>query len=280
MMQITFARLPAHGQLRCRQLSDRSVFAAAERCRARLRLRVQSQSGQSGLVCATDRMPAREIDAAAVRAALEGDSAALHELVEVMTPIVHSRVARSLGRRRETRGRDIRPDIADFTQEVFVALFTDDAKALRSWNPTRGLSFINFVGLLAQRRVATLLRVRKRNTWYDEPLRDSEPPMAAANDSGSEASAVSRELLGRLLDRLETMLSPRGLDLFQRLYMDEQSVEEVCAQTGLNPNAVHQWRRRLGIAARRALEELQGASSSQPAMPQAAGAGRPLPSVK
>lgn len=209
-------------------------------------------------------MTQSEIDARTLCAGLSGDPAAVRALIAVMTPIVHARVARALGRRSEARGRDVSADVADFTQEVFVALFAQDSKALRAWDPQRGLSFQNFVGLLAQRRVASLLRARKRIPWSEESVRDSQPGESSDVEPTIESGAASRELLGHVLTHLEATLSTRGLDLFQRLYVNEQTVEEVCQQTGLRVNAVHQWRRRLGLAARAALESLRQQRDSEP----------------
>jgi len=196
------------------------------------------------------------MDPARIRDALAGAEDALSDLLQETTPVIQARVARALLRRPESRGRDIRQDVADLTQEVFVALFNADGKALRAWDPARGLSFANFVGLLAQRRVSSLLRTKQGMPWNEEldPDAASEEP---AGDPAPEADAGSRELLARLLEELEGMLSARGMELFHRLYVAQDPVEDVCAQTGLSPNAVHQWRRRLGQAARRALENLQ-----------------------
>ena len=201
--------------------------------------------------------PARiPMDPARIRDALAGAEDALSDLLHESTPVIQARVARALLRRPESRGRDIRQDVADLTQEVFVALFNADGKALRAWDPARGLSFANFVGLLAQRRVSSLLRTKQGAPWSEEldPDVASEEPAA---DAPPDADAGSRELLERLLEQLEGTLSARGMELFHRLYVAQEPVEEVCAQTGLSPNAVHQWRRRLGQAARRALENLQ-----------------------
>ena len=85
-----------------------------------------------------------------------------------------------------------------------------------------------------------------------------------------DARAGSRELLQRLLEQLQASLTPRGLDLFYRLYVDEQSIEDVCAQTGLNASSVYQWKSRLGQAARTALAELQAERSDTSSPPSGA----------
>jgi RNA polymerase sigma-70 factor (ECF subfamily) len=201
--------------------------------------------------------PLVELDPARVGAALAGDDGAVEQLVAAMTPVVQARVARALLRRSESRGRDIRQDVADMTQEVFVALFTDDARALRAWDPSLGLSLANFVGLLAQRKVASIMRVKRRMPWTDEPSSETLERDLHTPQPPADAQAGSRDLLLRLFEQLQATLSPRGLDLFHRLYVDEQSIDDVCAQTGLNAAAVYQWKSRLGKAAREALEALQ-----------------------
>jgi RNA polymerase sigma factor (sigma-70 family) len=200
-----------------------------------------------------------DLDPAAVRAALAGDTNAVERMVDALSPVVQARVARALLKRSESRGRDIRQDVADLTQEVFVALFADDAKALKAWDPALGLSLANFVGLLAQRRAASILRVKRRMPWSEEPAEDGWDPSDPRTTSGQslDAQLGSRDLLQRLFDQLQISLSPRGLDLFYRLYVDEQSIDDVCEQTGLNASAVYQWKSRLGKAAREALAEIQ-----------------------
>jgi RNA polymerase sigma factor (sigma-70 family) len=193
---------------------------------------------------------------ARIRDALAGTPEAVDELMRAATPVIQARVARALLRRPESRGRDIRQDVADFTQDVFVALFSADGKALRAWDPQRGLSFANFVGLLAQRRVSSMLRTRQGSPWNEE-LHADDAHEDSTNQPAPDADAGSRELLRRVLEELEATLSARGMELFQRLYVAQEAVDDVCKQTGLSANAVHQWRRRLGIAAREVLERLQ-----------------------
>lgn len=203
-----------------------------------------------------------EIDAERLRRALDGRSEEVTQLVALLTPVVQARVARAL-LRRPARDRDIQQDVADLTQEVFVALFSADARSLRSWEPARGLSLLNFVGLLAERRVASLLRTKR----YDS----TGPELNAEASTGNSADGrvVSRMMLERVLESLQSSLSARGLELFHRLYVQEQSVEEICAQTDLQPAAVHQWRHRLRDAARAALNALE--------QPRAPSSPRPEP---
>jgi hypothetical protein len=115
-----------------------------------------------------------EFDSERLEKALSGDAAALRATVDQMTPVVRARVTRSLGRRLGFRAPGFEDEVNDLTQEVFVTLFTSDARALRAWDPGRGLSFLNFVGLLAQHRAAQILRT---NRWLykvqEQPLMES-----------------------------------------------------------------------------------------------------------
>jgi RNA polymerase sigma factor (sigma-70 family) len=188
--------------------------------------------------------------------ALAGDEAALSRLVQVLTPVIQSRVARGLLLRRTgaAAGRDIRQEVEDLVQEIFLLLFADDGKVLRSWQPERGLSLLNFVGLVAERQTASILRSGKRSPWKEDPTL-AEDLERAAPESGPEEIVASREQLGLLLHRLTEELTPLGRHLFDLLFLRELPFDEVTRQTGMTPDAVYAWRSRLRRLARRLLDE-------------------------
>jgi len=185
------------------------------------------------------------------------DEAALGDFVRRMTPIVQARVARKLlsFRDRSAAGRDVRQEVEDLTQEVFLALFADGARVLRSWQPERGLSLENFVGLVAERLAVSILRNQRRSPWSSDPTLD-ETLDAFGTAPSAEREAVSRDTLARLLDRLTEELSPLGRQLFELLLVQEVPVAEATARTGLSSDAIYTWRSRLRRVARRLLAEL------------------------
>lgn len=191
-----------------------------------------------------------------VRRALAGEEPALTRLVQRLTPVIQSRVARGLLRWRTGRaaGRDIRHEVEDFTQGIFLFLFADDGKVLRSWHPERGLSLLNFVGLVAERQTVSSLRSGKRSPWKEEVMLPTDPDRAAT-DPGPEEITASREQLKRLLHRLTEELSPLGRHLFDLLFLREMSPKEVMEQTGMSRDAVDAWSSRLRKLARRLLAE-------------------------
>lgn len=191
-----------------------------------------------------------------IQSALAGDEPALARLVRKLTPVIQSRVARSLLLRRTGRaaGRDIRQEVEDLTQDIFLLLFADGGKVLRSWQPERGLSLANFVGLVAERQTVSILRSGKRSPWKEDPALPEDLDRAAS-ESGPEEIAASREQLKLLLQRLTEELTPLGRHLFDLLFLRELPFEEVTRQTGMSPDAVYAWRSRLRRLARRLLDE-------------------------
>lgn len=189
--------------------------------------------------------------------ALLGDEGALARLVRRLTPVVQARVARKLLLSRDRSGgsRDVRQEVDDLTQEIFLILFADDGKVLRGWDPGRGLSLANFVGLVAERQTVSILRSGRRSPWRDDPTLSDELERIASPVE-TETAAASREVLGRLFDRLTEELSPLGRRLFDLLLVQETPVAEAVLATGLSADAVYAWRSRLRRLARNLLAEL------------------------
>jgi RNA polymerase sigma-70 factor (ECF subfamily) len=196
---------------------------------------------------------------ARVRSALSGDPAAVHWLVALLSPVIQARVVRAL-LRRAFGGRSTRQEVEDMTQEVFVALFEDCGKVLRSWEPARGMSLANFVGLVAERQVAAILRSGRRSPWTEDPTLGEELERHRDDALGPEAQVASQQHLAVVLDRVRATLSPKGLDLLERLYVREETVESVCAATGMSHDAVYAWRSRLGKLVRTFVAEESAAA--------------------
>lgn len=202
-----------------------------------------------------------------VHSALAGDPAAVHWLVEHLSPVIQARVVRAL-LRRASGGRSTRQEVEDMTQDVFVALFENDGKVLRSWEPERGMSLANFTGLVAERQVAAILRSGRRSPWTEDPTLSEDLDRPGDGAPGPEDLVASQELLAVLLDQVRAALSPKGLDLFERLYLHEDSVEAVCAATGMSPDAVYAWRSRLGKLVRTLAAEAMSDSRATPQIPR------------
>lgn len=181
-----------------------------------------------------------------VARAIARDPDAVRALVRAVGPVVQGRVAKALARRRSTQKqrRDVAQEIEDLAQEVFLALFDDDAKALRAWDPARA-PLGAFVALVADHQVFSIFRSGKRRPWSDDVdvLPDPEPSEADARSP--EVRVASKQALETLLDFLRGELTPKGFDLFVRLYVHDQPVDAVCRELAMSPEAVYAWRSRL-----------------------------------
>ncbi|HET9954218.1 MAG TPA: hypothetical protein VFQ61_06930 [Polyangiaceae bacterium] len=181
------------------------------------------------------------------------------ELVATLEPVVRTRVTRTLCR----FGRCGHEEIEDATQEVLIELFTKDARTLRSWQPERGLSLLGFVQFVAHR----VALARLKQVWLDR----AQQPLEACEDRAADSvlrpdrKLATRRQFERLLERLQVEVSPRGVQLFRALFMEQHSLSRVCSEFGLQPDAVYAWRSRLSRRARNICAELEPPSTPRTA---------------
>ncbi len=202
---------------------------------------------------------------ALITRAVARDREAVQLLVQQLTPVIQARAARALLRRRAAAGgRDPRQDVTDFTQHVFMILFADEGRVLLQWRPDGGASFANFIGLVAEREIASILRSRRRSPWGEEATAAEDLAEMGGVATDFEGRAISKDILRQVVGRLGDRLSERGSELFQWIVVDGCSVEEVCTLAGMKPDAVYAWRSRLA----RLLREIAAEIASDPGDPR------------
>ncbi len=208
------------------------------------------------------------MDRAAERAllgrALAGSRADLRELVAYLTPVIQARVARALLGHGGGARRNVREEVADLAQEVFGVLFARDARLLRSWEPDRGASLANYVGLIARTRAISILRTMQRNPWQDEPLPAADLDGLLPPESSVERRIESRQVLQAAFDAVWEATSPRGRRMLDLLFVQRLDNDAVRGLTGLSIAAVHQWRSRLTRAARAEVKRLMSEDAVPP----------------
>ncbi len=198
--------------------------------------------------------------------AQHGDRAALRDLMGQLAVIVRCRVLRSLLRRRgASLGRDLAQEATDLTQEVIVGLFADGQRTLRAWDPERGLGLGGFVGFVAEREVASILRSRRRSPWSDDPTAPEDLEPLTRRSPDPESQVADRQLAEKLLERLRLELSPLGMQLFFLFWRDQKEVHEICEELSMSKDAVWAWRSRLRKRARAIAEELTSTVSAEAA---------------
>ena len=204
-------------------------------------------------------MVASTDEAQLVGRVLAGDAASIRQFVSELRPVIQHRVALALRRRAgSARGRDIHQEVEDMMQEVFESLFVSGQKKLRAWDPERGLSLRNYVGLLAEREVASIMRRLRRSPWTEDPTEAADLDTHEGSAMSPERRAQARATLGRLLDRLREELSPQGLHMFRQLFVEKVPADQLAAQEGVSRDAIYQWSSRIKkVLARLRAEVLQ-----------------------
>ncbi|MEM7356284.1 MAG: sigma-70 family RNA polymerase sigma factor [Acidobacteriota bacterium] len=198
-----------------------------------------------------------DLAVADVERALAGEPKALAQLIDRLTPVIHARVAGLVLSSSAASGSRLRQEVEDLVQEVFVALFADQARVLRSWNPARGMSLRSFVGMVAKRRAVSILRSGKKNPRHEEPTLPEELDRVAIDTAGRRLE--SRDLLREILWRLKSELSPLGWKLFHWLFVEQRSVGEIGRDAQMSADAIYAWRsrlRRLAVRMRRDIESM------------------------
>jgi DNA-directed RNA polymerase specialized sigma24 family protein len=190
--------------------------------------------------------------------ALEGERSAVRHLVEELTPTIQAAVVRVLALRRALAHREVRQEVEDMTQSIFLFLFANGGRALLRWDPARGLDLRGYVALLSKRETASILRSGRRSPWKEEATPSDVLDENADAAMGPESTAISREMGAALTDAVRARLSAGGVEMFELLLVEGRRPEDVCALTGKTPDAVYAWKSRLVRLAREVAEELAG----------------------
>lgn len=185
-----------------------------------------------------------------IQEALDGDRVALGTLVREILAAIKVEVAVNLVRRARTQRRDPRQDVNDISHEVVLALLADRGRLLRMWDPERGHTLSGFVRMIARQRMSRIFQGYRGNPWGDEPTEQDVIEPLLEHDAGDRV-LESREELRVLLERLRAQLTERGLQLFHRIYVDQQPIAEVAAEFGMTRQAVDAWNTRTRTLARR-----------------------------
>jgi len=188
----------------------------------------------------------------ALAAYLAGDASAAERIVAVFGAVVRDAIARFLAFR--VRGR---ADMAeDLTHEVFLALFRDDGRKLRTFAGRHGCSFAGWLKVVAVRLAIDRLRREARVVALD----DDTPRMLAlrrslrSDDPDPEAAMQARETAERLTRALAD-LGPKDRLLAELHLVRGRSLDHVADVLGVTMNAAYVRKSRVVERLRRMVEE-------------------------
>lgn len=181
---------------------------------------------------------------------IRGDAGARRRFVEEYSGIVSygvSVIFQQFGRpsRRE--------EIEDLSQEVFLALFDQDARKLRQYQGRNGCSLASWVRVVANRLTIDKLRKEGRTISLDDPMnaeatkiRETRPDAAP----GPEPQVEQALRAARVREMVEDL--PPKDRLFVRLfYFQGLPIEEVAEMIGVTTNAAYVRKMRLHEKLRR-----------------------------
>jgi RNA polymerase sigma factor (sigma-70 family) len=204
-------------------------------------------SGAEGAISLPDaKDPTMEL----LRACIRGDAAARRRFVEEYSGIVSYGVTvifQQFGRpsRRE--------EIEDLCQDVFLALFDQDARKLRQYQGRNGCSLASWIRVVANRLTIDRLRREGRTVSLDDPdnwetarVRDAEPD----GKPGPEPQVEEAERASKVREMI-LQLPPKDQAFVQLFYFQGLPIEEVARTIGITTNAAYVRKMRLHDKLRR-----------------------------
>ena len=187
-----------------------------------------------------------------VAAALSGAPDARDHLFVAYAPIVHAAIHRYLS----LRGRG-RTDLADdLTQEVFVALFHDDARRLRNFEGRNGCSFAGWLRVVAVRMTIDVLRRDRRLVSLDDDgATMTELRRTLRSDSADPARVAEGADLAAKLRGAIAGLGAKDRLLVELHLLRGASLPSVAETLGVSANAAYVRKSRVLERLRRLVRE-------------------------
>ncbi len=185
---------------------------------------------------------------------IRGDAEARRRLVTEYTGIVSYGVSVIF----QQFGRPSRKEeIEDICQDVFLALFDQDARKLRQYQGRNGCSLASWLRVVANRLTIDRLRREGRTISLDDPnnieswrVREAQPDARP----GPEPQVEKAQLAARVRE-LIAQLPPKDQIFVQLFYFQGLPIEEVANTIGITTNAAYVRKMRLHEKLRRLIAE-------------------------
>jgi RNA polymerase sigma-70 factor, ECF subfamily len=150
-----------------------------------------------------------------------------------------------------------REEIEDICQDVFLALFDQDARKLRQYQGRNGCSLASWLRVVANRLTIDRLRREGRTVSLDDPnnreswrIREAEPDARPGPEPlVEEAQRASR------VRELIAQLAPKDQLFVQLFYFQGLPIEEVANTIGITTNAAYVRKMRLHEKLRRLVSD-------------------------
>jgi len=199
-----------------------------------------------GIALSPSPDPALEL----LQGCIRGDAGARRRLVEEYSGIVSYGVSVIF----QQFGRPSRKEeIEDMSQEVFLALFDQDARKLRQYQGRNGCSLASWIRVVANRLTIDRLRKEGRTISLDDPgnaeatkIRDTRPDAAPGPEPQVE-EAMRAARVREMIDDLQ----PKDRMFVRLFYFKGLPIEEVAQALDITTNAAYVRKMRLHEKLRR-----------------------------
>jgi RNA polymerase sigma-70 factor (ECF subfamily) len=179
-----------------------------------------------------DRSFAERSDEALLTAVLRRDQRAFAELLRRYRGLLFRCITRITARYHRVLGGD---DVEEIFAEVCLALWGDDLRRLRAFDPLRGMKLGSWLGLIASHATYDFLRRLSRRPQCEEMSelveQDTGEPTALDHLLGHERRTA--------LNSLVEELSRRDRDFFAQYFGAEGDPEEVAAALRISVKTVY-----------------------------------------
>lgn len=172
-----------------------------------------------------------------LRAAIAGDPRAVRAFVQEYGPLLRALI------RQMVVGAWLERE-EDLLQELLLALFSDGARVLRTWDPTKGRSLKSFIWLFGRHRTIDWLR-RQRRTQREQPMEDRA--LVQKIHEATEDEPEAPYWLDPLLSAFRSEFSKEDQRLVEMLFLEERPVREVATTLEMSEDAVYQRRHRIKV---------------------------------
>ncbi|MBU6280640.1 sigma-70 family RNA polymerase sigma factor [bacterium] len=201
---------------------------------------------EGGIALSAPTDPTHEL----LQGCIRGDAGARRRLVDEYSGIVSYGVSVIF----QQFGRPSRKEeIEDMSQEVFLALFDQDARKLRQYQGRNGCSLASWIRVVANRLTIDRLRKEGRTISLDDPgnaeatkIRETRPD----GTPGPEPQVEEAMRAARVREMIEDLPSKDRL-FVQLFYFQGLPIEEVAQNLSITTNAAYVRKMRLHEKLRR-----------------------------
>lgn len=165
---------------------------------------------------------------------LASDAQLLRTLCVRAAPVFRGEVQRVLtefGR----RGTSLEEDLV---HDLMVEILRDDKLVLRKWDPARG-SLRVYLRMLANRRTRDKLRGRSYARSCEKAMDQAEMACLSAADPGQELDSEAHDFWRKYRALFEAHVTPAEQELYQRFYVNEESLEDLAAAMQISAQTLY-----------------------------------------